>query len=411
MNKTVTRKKLSFFSVLFTFFVDNLGWSIVFPIFAPLFLDINNEIFAPDVSIATRTTILGAFLMAFPLAQFFGAPILGEVADRFGRKKAFVMSIFLSLIGYVLSALGIMYKHLELLFISRLITGLFSGNLSVCLASIADLSKDAKSKMKNFSYLSVIAGFSFIIGAYLGGKFSDSTVSVFFSPDLPLWISAGLALVNLLFIIFAFQETHDIQKDVKFDLLESVHNIQQALKTKRIKMIYLIYFLFVFAWTMVFQFSPVLVVRRFEFTYSQIGDLAAFMGISWAVGSGIIHKLLLRKFSSTKVLEITLMIFTILAVLITFQKHLWVVVVLLGLCGGLGGIAWPICSTLISNMASKSIQGKILGMSQSMQSVAMALAPLLGGLSDQLFSHFPFILAGIASFFGSLLYFNAKFPD
>ena len=168
-------KRISFFSILFTFFVDNLGWSIVFPIFAPLFLNDQN-VFSLNFSFQIKTAILGIFLAAFPLAQFFGSPILGDFADRAGRKKALIISISLIVLGYVLSAWSILLKNLSLLFISRLITGLFSGNLSVCLATISDLSTSEKSKTGNFSFLSVLAGFSFIIGAFLGGRLSDKNI-------------------------------------------------------------------------------------------------------------------------------------------------------------------------------------------------------------------------------------------
>jgi MFS transporter, DHA1 family, tetracycline resistance protein len=406
---TSKRRKLSFFSVLFTFFVDNLGWSIVFPIFAPLFLDANNDVFTSDVSVATRTTLLGVFLMAFPLAQFFGAPILGEIADKFGRKKAFIVSILLTVFGYALSGYAILTNGLVILFVSRLITGVFAGNLSICLATISDLSVDKKTKLKNFSYLSVIAGFSFILGAFMGGKFSDVSVSKYFSPDLPMWIAAVLSFLNLAFIVFAFSETYQVQKNLKFDFFESIHNIQKALKTDKVKKMYVIYFLFVFGWTLIFQFSPVMVIRKFQFTNSQIGDLAAFMGITWAVGSAFVHRLLLKKFSSLRVLELSLLVFTVLALIITFQTTLWSVVFLLGLCGLIGGVAWPICTSLISNLASSDMQGKILGISQSMQSLAMALSPLIGGCVDQVYSHLPFILAGIATFIGGLIYFRIKF--
>ena len=81
------KRKLSLFSIHFTYFLDNLGWSIVFPIFAPLFLDPQNLIFSQNISIATRTTFLGIFLGAFPFAQFLGSPILGELIPGFKRFK------------------------------------------------------------------------------------------------------------------------------------------------------------------------------------------------------------------------------------------------------------------------------------------------------------------------------------
>ncbi|MBN2479775.1 MAG: MFS transporter [Parachlamydiales bacterium] len=406
---TTTKKRISFLSILFTFFVDNLGWSIVFPIFAPLFLDADNLIFTKEISFSTRTAILGIFLSAFPLAQFFGAPILGEFADKSGRKKALLISILLTFLGYILTGYSILYNKLVLLFIGRVVTGLFSGNLSVCLASISDLSTDEKSKARNFGFLSVLAGFSFIVGAFLGGKLSDPKVFEIFNSAFPFWIAAILSLINLLFIFFAFYETYTPDKNVKYDFLEGIHNIQEALKTKRIKTIYLIYFLFVFGWTILFQFSPVLVIKKFHFTNSQIGDLAAFMGICWAIGSGIINKLLTRQFSSMRVLEVSLIIFTILCGFVGFPNHLYGIILILGSCVVIGGIAWPLCATLISNKATKPMQGKIMGISQSMQSLAMAVSPIIGGFSDQVFIYLPFLIAAFASLIASLIYFKTKF--
>ena len=405
--KEAVIKRISLFSILFTFFVDNLGWSIVFPIFAPLFLNEQN-VFSLNFSFQIKTAILGIFLAAFPLAQFFGSPILGDFADRAGRKKALIISISLIGLGYILSAWSILLKNLSLLFISRLITGLFSGNLSVCLATISDLSTSEKSKTRNFSFLSVLAGFSFIIGAFLGGRLSDKNIYDFFNPSFPLWIAALLSLLNLLFIIFAFKEISFEHKQKKYDFLLSIRNITQALKIKSIKTIYLIYFLFVFAWTILFQFSPVLVIKKFQFSNSEIGNLAAFMGICWAIGSGIINKLLSNFFSHLKILEMSLIIFTILCSFVGFQKHLSGVILILGSCVLIGGIAWPLCTTIISNRAPKESQGKIMGFSQSMQSLAMAISPILGGIADQVYIYFPFLIASLAAFFASLVYLKAK---
>src|SRR5579872_5163889 len=98
------RGRLSLAAVFFTFFVDNLCWAIVFPILAPYFLDKDNRIFSPDVSDAARTAVFSLFIMAFSLGQFLGAPILGEYADRHGRKRALGVSVFFTLVGLSISA-------------------------------------------------------------------------------------------------------------------------------------------------------------------------------------------------------------------------------------------------------------------------------------------------------------------
>lgn len=402
------KRKFSFFSINFTYFVDNLGWSIVFPIFAPLFLDSKNLIFSSDVSIAFKTTLLGIFLGAYPLAQFIGAPILGEFADKSGRKKALILSIALTFVGYGLTAWAVAHRHLLILFFARVVTGIFSGNLSVCLACISDLSKEEKVRVKNFGYLSVLAGFAFIVGAYLGGKFSDSSVNQYFSLDLPLWIAAFLSFLNLLFIIFAFSETKQQNPDIRFKFFESFSNVYQAFHLKDLKKLFFIYFLFVFSWTVLFQFTPVLVIQKFQFSRSDIGSLASFMGICWALGSGLISKILMSKFSNVKILEYALLVFVILSSLVGFFPKAFLVFITLGFCGIIGGIAWPICTGIISSRVSMNKQGKILGLSQSMQSLAMAISPILGGYFSKYIIEAPFLLAAFSSLVGVGVYLKGK---
>src|SRR3990167_9953457 len=179
------KSRLSLASVYSTFFIDNLCWSIVFPLFAPYFLDGDNIIFSKEISQATRISILGLFLMAFPLGQFLGAPVLGEYADRSGRKRALAISVFFTLVGLGVTAWSMGAHVLWLLFAGRLLTGLFASNTSICLAALSDLSTTEKERVKRFGYLSVFGGISFILGAFLGGKLSDPGLSPLFSPNFP----------------------------------------------------------------------------------------------------------------------------------------------------------------------------------------------------------------------------------
>lgn len=402
------KSRLSIASVFFTFFVDNLCWAIVFPIFAPYFLDPGNVLFSSEVTDAARNKILGFFLMAFSLGQFLGGPLLGEYADRRGRKKALIVSVLFTVIGLIITAWSMKVHLLWLLFLGRLITGLFASNLSICLTCVSDLSENEKAKVKNFGYLSVIGGLSFILGALLGGKLSDPTSASLFTPQFPIWVAALLSVLNLFFICFGFKESGNEDPNVKFDFWESFRNIKEALQTEKIQRIYTIYFLFLFAWTILFQFTPVLTVQRFGFTSSDIGDLALYMGICWAIGSSYLNKLLLRYFSPLPILEWCLVIFTVLCALISLPNHIYPVFSFLGLCVLVGGVAWPLCTGVISNMAPKRIQGKIMGMSQSIQSLAMALAPVAGGMASHGAVRLPFLIAAFAGLCAAGIYFFLK---
>jgi DHA1 family tetracycline resistance protein-like MFS transporter len=348
------------------------------------------------------------FLMAFSLGQFLGAPVLGEYADRSGRKKALFLSVFFTLVGLGITAWSMGAHILWLLFLGRLLTGLFASNMSICLAAVSDLSATENIKVRNFGFLSVLAGLSFILGAFLGGKLSDPSISPLFTPNFPLWIASILTVLNLLFIAFGFKETGTIDPSVKFEFMESFRNVKQALQTEKIKRVYFLYFLFLFSWTILFQFTPVLVVSRFEFTSPDIGNLAIYMGLCWAIGASYLSKLLLRYFSSLIVLEGCLCLFALLSFLLLFPNQIYIFLPIVGLCVVIGGLAWPLCTNLISNMAPRQIVGKILGMSQSVQSLAMTLAPLVGGAVSQGSVRFPFLVGGFSSLLAIFVYFTVK---
>ncbi len=397
-------KRFSLFSIYFTFFIDSLGWSIIFPIFAPYFLDPTNPLFSPDTPLSARTSLLGIFLMAFSLGQFLAAPLIGEYADRYGRRKALIISVFFTCLGMALTALSMKWHSLFFLFVGRLITGLFASNLSICLAAISDLSLTEEVRVKRFGFISVLTGFSFVLGAFLGGKLSDSKVYEGLSADLPFWVASFLSFLNLVFLLIGFKETSKLRTLVRFDFFESFKNIKEALQTKTIKRTYTIYFLFLFAWTIIFQFTPVLVVHRYGFSNSEIGNLAVFMGVCWAIGSSLLNRLLSKFYSSKAILDISLFLFTALLAGIAFPSHLPVTLCILGGAALVASLAWPHCTNVISSKAPEAMQGKILGISQSVQSLAMTLAPLIGGATYQLAAGSVFIFGALLSLIAALIY-------
>src|SRR5512135_1243194 len=85
-NPMLQGPKRSIAPVIFTVFLDLLGFGIVIPILAPLFLDRGIGILAPDTPFGVRTAILGALISIFSVMQFFGAPVFGALSDRYGRK-------------------------------------------------------------------------------------------------------------------------------------------------------------------------------------------------------------------------------------------------------------------------------------------------------------------------------------
>jgi len=397
VDKEALKNRSSLFSIFLTFAVDNLGATIVFPIFAPLFLEPQQGLMSGDLSLTYKTVMLGIFLGIFPFVQFFLAPILGEYADHHGRKRVLLLTTFLMFIGYGLSAWSIHHHSLLWIFISRMIMGAGAGNLSICLSSLSDLSPSSQKKVRYYSYGSAIAGFTFILGPFVGGKLSDPTVNPLFNPSFPMWIGALLGLFNVLFILFGFTETLKKRSKLPFNFVQGIRNIQTALRTPSIKNLYLIYFFYLFSWNIIFLFVPAFVVQEFHLSNSSIGDICAIMGVCWIFGTGIIHRLLYKLFRPKRVLALSLILYACIVLFVPYPYHLRYFIMILGFCTILSGLVWPLCTSAISNAAPAHIQGKVLGLSQSMLSLTMMLSALIGGLFLHAHTLVPFVLSSVST--------------
>jgi len=386
-------KKIPFLVIMLTFALSSLSATIIFPILAPLFLGSSEGILRAEIPENIRSILFGVFLAAFPLAQFIFSPLIGEYSDRTGRKKVFILTLILEVIGYFLSGIGIHYRHLSLLFIGRFITGLGAANFSVCLAALADISYDEKSKARYFSYGSAIAGVMFVLGPFVGGRLSDPALSPIFNFAFPLWIGTALSFLNLLLIVFVFKNSLSRAGKTFIDPIKALHNVEGAFQNIPIQSLYIIFFFFLFAWNMLYQFLPALLVEEFGAKSSLIGDLTALMGIVWFAGTMTISFLMRHSNHQKIILLFSSLLFGLFVILIPIPNNLYHFVLIASSAVFFAGGIWPVLMGTISRAANKTDQGKTLGISQSIQSLAMLLAPFFGGFFFQANSQIPFIFA------------------
>lgn len=375
------RSSRSILSSLFAVvFLDLVGIGIVIPVLASVILDPAHGL-AGTMSESGREFLLGALTMIYPLMQFFAAPILGALADRHGRRKLLVVSIAGTCVGYILFAIGIMTGQLWLLFVSRAIDGFTGGNISIAQAAIADISTP-ETKQKNFGLIGMAFGVGFVVGPFLGGVLSDSSLVSWFSFDTPFWAAALFSLASIGMILRFLPETLREPIHRPLTWLTGIRNVIGAFKMPNLRAMFSVVLFHTLGFAFYVQFFQVVLLQRFGLGQSEIGFYYAYVGLWIAFAQGVVSRIAARRLKPEQALRFSLPLIAmtfLLAISTSDIRVLYAVVVPLMAIGQ--GLTMPSISTLISNLAGADSQGEVLGIQQSVASLGSVVPPLLAGLA------------------------------
>jgi DHA1 family tetracycline resistance protein-like MFS transporter len=169
--------------------VDLLGLTIIIPLL-PLYA----------TSFGASPLVIGLLGAAYPIMQFVGAPVLGRLSDRFGRKPVLVISQIGTLIGFLMLGFA---TTLWMLFLSRIVDGISGANIATAQAAISD-STSEKTRTQGLGLIGAAFGLGFIIGpviAFVSLAVSDNNYHV------PAFVAGFFSLSSILLTAFWFEET------------------------------------------------------------------------------------------------------------------------------------------------------------------------------------------------------------
>jgi len=396
-------KKFSIGTIFFTVFLDLLGLGIIIPILPALLLDPIGGILPITYSFSARTLIYGFLIASYPLAQFFGAPILGSLADQKGRKKILLLSLIGTVCGYAIFIIGILTSDVYLLFLGRIVDGFTGGNISIAQSAIADVSTE-ETKAKNFGLIGMAFGLGFIIGPYIGGKLSDSSIVSWFSYATPFFLTIILAAINVVLVFVNFPETLVTKKASKINVLTGFINIKKAFSFKDLRVMFLVVFLLTIGFNFFTQFFQVFLYKKFEFTQSQVGDFFAYMGIWIAIAQGAVLRPLSKKFKPAKIMRYSVILLAIsFPFLLIPQDRIWLYLIV-PFIAIFQGLNQPNGTAIISNLVDREKQGEILGINQSISSLAQAVPPIIAGFVTAVNINLPTWFAAAATLIAWLIF-------
>jgi DHA1 family tetracycline resistance protein-like MFS transporter len=406
--------------------IDLLGLTVIVPLM-PLYA----------TSFGAHPFLIGVLGATYPAMQFIGAPFLGRLSDRFGRKPVLVISQVGTFAGFLVLGLA---DSLWLLFLARMVDGISGANISTAQAAITD-STNERTRTQGLGLLGAAFGLGFIIGpviAFLSLAASGNDYRV------PAYVAAGFSALSILLTTFWFQETLPKERRGEGDGTPpfSFAAMLRALRNPAVGILLALMFTQQIAFGGFEQLLALFTLNRLGLNASGNAVIFVFVGVLVVAVQGGFIGPWSRKLGDRRLIYIGLAALAVGLTLVAvtprqpvpwysrvaltqelaasgdFRTHEnpatrnlqidlpaddhngwlglgWILLAMVPASIG-GGVLQPSINSLITKRVKKDEVGGILGISASFLSGANAAAPLLGGAVFQaLGSSWPFLFGGL----------------
>lgn len=358
---------------------------------------------ASSTSFYTRNLILGFLYAAYPATQFFGAPILGELSDRFGRKAIINISTLGTGFAFFLTAISILEYNLTLLFISRLIGGFFAGNASLAQAAVSGV-VDKKNRSRSMSLFTVIGGCSWIVGPFIGSFFSNPNIASWFGLDTPFWIFGFSFLICWGLFMISYQCMHVKQENAPLSITKIFKNLITIFHERIIVVPFTASLLAIFGWMIVQNFLSPFLMEKYSFTQHEVGYTYAYTSLWWLFG-GVLAMMLFKHKRPSLFITSTTAIAAILILVYAVYKTPNFIIWAAGPANFCFSISYSGFIALFSHLLPENMQGRLYGSWTGGFALANTIAPALGGWISSLGINVPFLFASIIILVSALLYY------
>jgi DHA1 family tetracycline resistance protein-like MFS transporter len=350
------------FSIILVVFIDLLGFSLILPLL-PYYAKTFN---------ANQTTT-GILIASYAVMQLIGAPILGRLSDRFGRRPILLLSVFGTFLGFLLLGFA---NALWMLFASRIIDGLTGGNLSVAQAYISDVT-DAKNRSKGLGMIGAAFGLGFIIGPVTGGLLSQWGYAV------PAFAAATISFLNLILIYTWLPES--LTEEKRSQMTErrpaiTLNALLVAFQRPFTGSILITRFFFGLAFAIFQTIFSLYALAKFNLTARDTGFVLTYVGVLSVIVQGFLVGRLTNRFREDILItaSVVLMGVSLLGWALA-PSLLWLYIIMTPTAMSGGLLNTLLSSTLTKAVAPQEIGG-ILGLSAAVESSTRVIAPILGGV-------------------------------
>lgn len=378
-------------TVFIIVFIDLLGFGLILPLL-PYYAD----------NYGATPFVVGLLAASYAAAQLVGAPVLGRLSDRHGRRPILLVSIFGTLVGFLLLGLaeplgGVLAGLLPasmvgqneaavtnatilgILFFSRILDGLTGGNISVAQAYITDIT-DEENRARGLGLIGAAFGLGFVIGPAAGGALSAGGRYA-----VPAFFAAGLAFLNWIAVFLWLPES--LTDEIRARLANqparailSVRELWHAMHRPRfgpLLHIRLFYGLAFATFTGVFALYA---QYRLDLNSTQTGYVLAYVGFLVVLVQGLAIGRLTRRFPENRLILWSVAVLAVSLLAWAFTPSVWLLLVVLTPLSFASGVLNTVINSAITKAVYPEEVGGALGFAASIESLTRVIGPVAGGL-------------------------------
>src|SRR5437763_1143685 len=358
--------------IFITVFIDLVGFGIVIPVL-PFYVE--------GTKFNASPRMVGLLFASYSVMQLIFTPVLGRLSDRYGRRPILFFSLLGTSLGFFILGFA---TTLWMLFLGRIIDGVTGGNISTAQAYIADVTTE-ENRAKGMGLIGAAFGLGFIFGPAVGGVLSkwDVNLGGFHIPGIsvPLVFAGALALANATLLYFVLPETVTPDHPARASAATARWSqLLKAMHSSRLAFVLAVYFLFVVAFSIMTSSFGLFTLFRFGFDAHDTGWIFAFVGVVGAIVQGGLIGRLVKAFGELPLVITGALLFalSLFAIPLTGPHTGLLALLALGAAFALGnGLATPSLTSLASKSVGKGEQGGVLGVTQSVASLARVVGPLI----------------------------------
>jgi DHA1 family tetracycline resistance protein-like MFS transporter len=379
--------------LLLLILVDAIGFAMLTPLLASALADGADAGISQGLSTTQRHLVYGIATGLYPIMTFFGAPILGQLSDRLGRKTILLVCATGIAASYVVISAAFAWGSIALLMAGRMIGGLTAASQAVSLAAVVDVCRPAR---KDF-WLSMgllCSSLGFVLGPALSGFLSDTAILPWFNLMTPLYATAAVAALNVVMLALLFHDSRQRLASSPVSLISGFKSFGAAFaKPGPLRDVSWVFLLQELAWGAYFYFIPVFLLDHYGVSGKDASYFMSVMGVGFCVSFAAAMPLLTKYFSTRAITSGSLIATAILIAMSAFAPSMLVLWILFLPISVAVAVSYGALIILFTDTATEDTKGEVMGITAAINSLSFGSVSFLGGWLEGLSAGAPIYVA------------------